>query len=295
VILEVVRTFVDVRRAEEEISIRETNVASLQKQVEAASDRFRVGEVTRTDVAQAEARAAGSLAELAAARARLATARAQYEAVVGRVPVQLAAPPPPPGAPANLQEAVTEAMSRSPEVSAARAAETAASEQVGVARGQYRPRFGWSANAGLQESYQDRTFRDTNVGASLELTVPIYQGGLLASRTREAELAANRARYDRLSAERGVTAQVTSAWHSLIAAREAAAASESRVAAARIALDGAEQELAVGTRTTLDVLDQERELLDARVNLNDAQRNAYVAAHQLLGAIGRLTPEAFGR
>jgi outer membrane protein len=186
-------------------------------------------------------------------------------------------------------------MSRNPEVAPPRAAETAAAEQIGVARGQYRPRFGWSANAGVQEAYRDDTFRDTNVGASLELTIPIYQGGLLSSRTREAELRANRARFDRLTAERGVTARVTSAWHALLAAREATTASESRVAAARIALDGAEQELAVGTRTTLDVLDQERELLDARLGLIGAERNAYVAAHELLAAIGRLSAGDFRR
>ena len=117
----------------------------------------------------------------------------------------------------------------------------------------------------MQETYQDQSFRDTNLGLSAELSIPLYQGGLLNSRTRQARLESDRARYNRMSVERDVTAQVTSAWHTVIAAREAIAASISQVDAAEVALEGAEQELAVGTRITLDVLDQERELLEARL------------------------------
>lgn len=294
-VLSVVSAFVDVRRAEQEVEIRERNVSALQQQVQAATDRFDVGEVTRTDVAQAEARKAASEAELARARAARAAARAAYERLVGRPPIQLAEPPAAPPLPGTLEDAIAAASAGNPQIVAARAEETAAEEGIDVARGNLRPRLGIVGSTGLQETYQDRTFRDTNTGLFAELSIPLFQGGLLSSRTRAARLESDRARYARMAVERDVTAQVTSAWHEVIAAREAIAASESRVAAAEVALEGATQELAVGTRITLDVLDQERELLEAQLGLVDAQRAAYIAAHQLLAAMGRLRPEAIGQ
>jgi outer membrane protein len=294
-ILDVVTVFMDVRRAEQELAIRDNNVASLRQQVQAATDRFDVGEVTRTDVAQAQARFAGAEANLSAARANLAAARAAFEQIVGRPGVQLAEPPAAPAVPNGLDVAVAAAMQENPQVIAARAAAQAAEEGVGVARGALRPRVGIVANGGLQETYQDDSFRDTNVGVAAEVSIPIYTGGVASSRTREARLLAERARFDSMAAERAVTAQVTSAWHAVIAARQGITASQSRVEAAEIALEGAEQELAVGTRITLDVLDQERELLEAQLGLVDSRRTEYVAVHQLLAAVGRLRPEIIGR
>jgi outer membrane protein len=294
-ILSVVTAYVDVRRAEEVVQIRETNVNSLGQQVQAARDRFDVGEVTRTDVAQAEARKAGSESDLAAARAELSAARATYEQVVGRSPVQLAPPPPAPELPPTVEQAIDLARSNNLQLVSARAQEVAAEKGIDIAKGSLRPRVGIVGSAGVQESYQDQTFRDTNLGLTAELSIPLYQGGLLNSRTRQARLESDRARYGRMSVEREVTAQVTSAWHTVIAAREAATASEAQVAAAEVALEGAEQELAVGTRITLDVLDQERELLEAQLGRVNAQRAYYLATHRLLAAIGRLRPGIIGR
>lgn len=294
-ILSVVTAFVDVRRAEQEVEIRQTNVSSLEQQVRAANDRFEVGEVTRTDVAQAQAREAGSESELAASRANLEATRAGYEQLVGRPPVQLAPPPPAPPLPGTLDEAISTAKGSNPQLLASRALETAAEEGIDIAKGSLRPRLGVVGSAGMQETYKDKTFRDTNMGLTFELAIPLYQGGLLSSRTRAARLESDRARYNRFAVERDVTAQVTTAWHAVIASREAIAASNSRVAAAEVALEGAKQELAVGTRITLDVLDQERELLDARLGLVDAERSNYIATHQLLAAMGKLRLEAMAR
>jgi outer membrane protein len=294
-VLAVVTAYVDVRRAEREVSIRETNVDSLRQQVQAARDRFEVGEVTRTDVAQAEARAAGSEGELAAARSELESARATYEQIVGRPPIQLADLPAIPQIPGSLDEAIAAARSANPALVAARAQETAAEDGIDIAKGEARPRVGIVGSAGMIETYQDQTFRDTNVGITAQVTIPLYQGGLLGSKTRTARLEAERARYDRMAIEREVTARTTSAWHLVLAAREAIAASRSRVAAAEVALEGAEQELAVGTRITLDVLDQERELLEAQLGLVESERALYLAIHQLLAAVGRLRPEQIGR
>jgi len=290
-VLQVVTVFMDVRRAEREVEIRGRNVSSLGQQVRAARDRFDVGDVTRTDVAQAEAREGASKAELAAATSRRARAHADYEQVVGRPPVQLAAPPHTPVLPASLDEAIAVARANNPAVAAARARETQSERGVDIARGRLAPQFDLVGNAGFVESRQDDTFRDSNVGLVAEFRFPLFDSGLLQSRTRGAQLEADRARYDRMAVERSITAQVTASWNQLIAAREEIAASISRVSAAEIALEGAEQELAVGERITLDVLDQERELLEAQLGQVDAERAAYMAAHELLAAMGELRPE----
>lgn len=287
-VLNVVTVFMDVRRAEREVEIRERNVMALGQQVKAARDRFDVGEVTRTDVAQAEAREGASKAELASATSRRAKARADYERIVGRPPVQLADPPAPPAIPATLEEAIAVARANNPAIVAARAREAGSERGVDIARGRLGPQLDVTASAGLVESRQDSTFRDSNLGLSAELRFPLFDSGLLQSRSRGAQLEADRARYERMAIERTVSAQVTTAWNQLIAAREEIAASASRVAAAEVALEGAQQELAVGERITLDVLDQERELLDAQLGQVEAESAAYIAAHELLAAMGEL-------
>lgn len=294
-ILDVVAAFIDVRRGERELAIREDNVASLKQQVQAAKDRFDVGEVTRTDIAQAEARLAGAEGSLAGARSGLEAARAAFERIVGRPPVQLADPPPPPALPATLDDAVAEALRGNPQVAAARAAAQAAEAGVDVSRGALRPRLGLVGRAGMQETRQDQTFRDTSLAVTAELSIPLYTGGFAGSKTRESSLDADRARFEAVAVERAVAAQVASLWHAVAAARQSIAASRSQVAAAEVALEGAKQELAVGTRITLDVLDQERELREAQLGLINAERSEYVAVHEFLASLGRLTPELMAR
>lgn len=290
-VLTVVTAYMDVRYAESELAIRESNVDALREQVRAAKDRFDVGEVTRTDVAQAEAREAAAQAQLASARSRLARVRAVYEQVVGLPAVQLSAPPAAPALPGTLEQALQIARAENPNIMAAKAREVQGERGVDVARGRMGPKLDLVGTAGLVETYQDDSFRDTNFVAGLEFSFPLFDSGLLQSRTRGAELESDRARYERMAIERQITAQVTSAWHQVVAAREEIRASMSQVAAAEIALEGAKQELAVGERITLDVLDQEQELLEARLGLIDAERAAYVATHELLAAMGDLKPE----
>jgi outer membrane protein len=294
VILQVVTAYMDVRRGEQEVKIRETNVDSLRTQVRAAKDRFQAGEVTRTDVAQAESQEAASEGQLAQARAGLAAARASYQRIVGREPVQLANPPAAPQLPGTLQEALSAAQAENPDVAAAKAQEVAAQRGIDVAKGDLMPKFDLVGNAGGTDTIQDQTYRDTSVALSAQIKIPLYEGGLLSSKTRQSRLEADRARYARMAAERQATAETTTAWHNLIAAREAITAAQARVTAAQVALEGATQELAVGTRITLDVLDQERELLAAQLAQVDSERAAYLAAHQLLAATGRLRAEAIG-
>lgn len=291
-VLRTVTAFMDVRRADREVEIRQSNVSALTEQVKAAKDRFDVGEVTRTDVAQAEARKAASEADLAAATSRRGKAYADYEQIVGRAPVQLAAPPALPVLPGTLDEAVSVAKTNNPSIMAARARETQGEKGVDVARGRLMPQFDLVGSAGYVSTQQDQTFNDSNVGLAAEFRFPLFDSGLLSSRTRSAQLDADRAKYERMAVERQVSAQVATAWHQVVAARGEIAASVSRVAAAEVALEGSKQELAVGERITLDVLDQERELLEAQLGQVDAERIAYLAAHELLAAMGELRPEA---
>lgn len=294
-VLNVVTVFMDVRRADREVEIRQSNVTALTEQVKAAKDRFDAGEVTRTDVAQAEARKAGSEAELAAATSRRGKAYASYEQIVGRAPLQLAAPPVVPVLPGTLDEAIAVAKANNPSIMAARAREAQGEKGVDAARGRLAPQFDLVGNAGFVSTQQDQRFDDSNVGLSAEFRFPLFDSGLLTSRTRGAQLDADRAKYERMAVERQVTAQVSTAWHQVVAAREEISASISRVAAARIALEGAQQELAVGERITLDVLDQERELLDAQLGQVDSERSSYMAAHDLLAAMGELRPEMIAK
>jgi outer membrane protein len=295
VILSVVTAYVDVRRGEQEVRIRETNVDSLRTQVRAAKDRFQAGEVTRTDVAQAESQEAASEGQLAQARAGLAAARASYQRIVGRPAVQLADPPATPLLPATLDEALSAAQADNPDLATARAQEIAAQKGIDVAKGDLMPKLDIIGNAGGTDTIVDQTYRDTSVGLTAQIRIPLYEGGLLSSKTRQSRLEADRARYNRMAIERQATADTTTAWHNLIAAREAITASQSRVTAAEVAMEGVTQELAVGTRITLDVLDQERELLAAQLAQVDSERAAYLAAHQLLAATGRLKADAIGK
>jgi outer membrane protein len=171
-ILDVVTAFMDVRRAEEEFRIRSENVDALKQQVKAASDRFTVGEVTRTDVAQAQSRAAGSESALAASRARLAAARANYEKLVGHPGIQLDAPPAPPAIPATLDQAIAAALRDNPDLAARRAAEGRAEGGVAIAKGGLRPKLDIVGSAGLQDTYADNNLQDTNAALRAELKEP---------------------------------------------------------------------------------------------------------------------------
>lgn len=294
-ILDVIRVFLGVRRAEEALTIRGANVDALALHVQAANDRFDVGEVTRTDVSQAQARAAGSRASLLQARADLASARAEFVELVGREPVQLAAPPPPPQLPGSLEAAIAWALEGNNELTASRARETSAEADSRAVRGDARPAIDLVGRAGWRENYWERTLRDTDASIVAELRAPIFKGGELRSRKRAAQLRADQARFERMAAERAVIQDVTQVWHELNSFRETVDAARAQVEAAEVALEGTQQELAVGERITLDVLDQEAELLDARLALIDAERNAYVSTHELLAVTGRLTRETLSR
>ena len=304
-ILNVVTAYVDVLRDREAIRIRANSVALLEEQLRAATDRFDVGFATRTDVKQAEARVQGARASLAGAEAQLQASLSLYEVFVGQAAGDLVAVPDSPALPESYEAALSFALAENPDLNALRQSEKAAEQAVRSAKGESRPSLSIVGTASAQETFDIEAtsisptqgivtlppdnYRDTQVRVLAQGSVPLFQGGILRSRVKAARLEREQARLQTINAERQITASVAQAWYSTIAAEQAIEASELQVEAAEIAYEGAQEELSVGTRTTLDVLDQEQQLLEARLGLINAERDAYVAAHQLLRAMGQLS------
>ena len=304
-VLNVVTAYVDVLRDREAMRIRANSVALLEEQLRAATDRFDVGFATRTDVKQAEARLQGARASLAGAEAQLEASLSIYELFVGQPAGDLVPVPDAPTLPVSFEASLQSAIADNPDLKALRQAERAAEQAVKSAKGATRPSVSIVGSASVQETFdQEATalsptmgtitlpadnYRDTQLRLLAQGTIPLFQGGVLRSRIRAARLERDQARLQTINAERQISASIAQAWYSNIAAEQAITASERQVEAAEIAYEGAQEELSVGTRTTLDVLDQEQQLLEARLGLINARRDAYVASHQLLRAMGKLS------
>ena len=289
-ILQVITAYMDVRRDRDTVDIRQNNVEVASEQERAAKDRFEVGVVTRTDVSLSTANLEGARAALASAEAALEASVANYTYLTGLVPSDLAPPPPVPTLPASLEEAIGLGLESNPDMIAARHSERAAMEAIEAARAQGRPTVNLVGTAQTQRGYYSARDVDTSsVSGVIQGSIPIMTGGLVKSQTRAARLQRDQARRQIDLLDRSIRAQVASAWYGYEATLRAIEASKRQVDAAEIAYDGAKEELAVGVRTTLDVLDQEQQLFEARLALVQSERDAYVAAHQLLRATGQLT------
>jgi outer membrane protein len=293
VLLGVVQSYVDVRRDQERLRISQENVAVLNRQLEEARARFEVGEITRTDVAQAEARQAASRANLASAQASLAISRANYAAIVGQNPGELA--PEPSLAkllPASVDEAFTRAQANNGAVLAAGYSERASRARVAAARAQRRPTVSLRGGLGVSgdANGDDSPFQDYDraLSVSVAASVPIFTGGLTNSQVRQAAERNNAARIAIEGARRDVLQDVAQAWNQLLGQRANLIANEEQVRAARIAFEGTREEAQVGLRTTLDVLNAEQELRTAELALVTARHDEYVAGALVLSAMGDL-------
>lgn len=291
VMVGVIQAYADVLRDMEILRIRQENLQVLRRQLEESNARFEVGEITRTDVAQSEARVAQSEADLAQSQAQLAVSRAAYGAMVGQAPANLEALPPLQGVPADYETALDAALVQNPTVRSAQYALAAAEANVAAARAEYRPTVGLNASYGGTSdklSGFDLTDRTAfNAGASVR--VPLFTGGLNRSRVNQSLERANAAQIQVEGQRRTVMQSVSSAYAQAVSARSSLIAGEQAVRAASVAAEGVRQEAQVGLRTTLDVLNQELELRNAQVTLASARRNEYVAQAQLLAAMGRLS------
>lgn len=289
VLQSVIQAYVDVQRDMDILRIRQDNLQVLRRQLEEASARFEVGEITRTDVAQAEARLAQSESDLAGAQAQLSVSRAAYAAVVGQTPTNLEAPPPLPGVPTDFDDALDVGLAENPNLIAAEYQLRGAEARVAAARGQYLPSASLNASYGGSSRLNDfDPFERTSLNVTANLSVPLFTGGLNRSRVAQALEEANAAQINVEGERREVLRTVSAAYAQMVSAQSSLQAGEEAVRAARIAAEGVRQEAQVGLRTTLDVLNQELELRSAEVNLVSARRNHYVAQAALLAAMGRL-------
>lgn len=290
VLVQVIQAYADVLRDTEILRIRQENVGVLRRQLSEARARFDAGEVTRTDVAQAEARLAQSEADLASAQAQLSVSRATYAAIVGQSPTELQPLPPLPGVPTDFDAALDIALAENPGVLAALYDQRAAEAAVAAARAEYGPSvrlsasYGGTANDLSTFDLSDRT----SFQAGATLSVPLFSGGLNASRVSAALERANAAQIGVEGERRQVLQNVSSAYAQVVSARSGMTAGEQAVRAARVAAEGVRLEAQEGLRTTLDVLNAELEVRAAEVALVSARRNEYVAQAQLLAAMGRL-------
>jgi outer membrane protein len=293
VMRDVVIGYANLRRDLDGVAIRRQNNATLTRQLEEARVRFEVGDITRTDVAQVEARFAASKTALASAEARAAASLSAIERLIGQLPTDVRPQFTLTQAPASIEQAVALARASNPDIVAARFGEAIAKAGARVIEAENRPRATLQASAAgaLDQGFEGN--RGGNVGVTARLSVPLYTGGVVRSRVSEALGNANAARLSALDVERQVVEGVSNAWRQAQVAREAVASTTEQVNAARIAFEGAQLEQSVGLRTTLDVLIQQQELLEAELARAGADRDLQVATTSLVAATGTLSPDAF--
>ncbi|WP_246107410.1 TolC family outer membrane protein [Puniceibacterium confluentis] len=293
ILLRAVQAFMEVRRTTETVSLRQNNLRLITQELRAAEDRFDVGEVTRTDVALAQARLAASRSALSAAQGDLAVAQEEYRVATGRRPGALNSPRSVPQLPANVSAARAVAMRSHPDLLGAQYAVSVNEISVLRAKAAMKPTVKLQGQLGITENFDSSAFSrggSVSIGAS----GPIYQGGRLSSLVRQAMANRDSARAQLQLARLNIEQNVATAYVQLQVARSSRAASADQVRAAQIAFDGVREEATLGARTTLDVLDAEQELLNARASQISASVDEYVAAYAVLFSMGVLTADQLG-
>ncbi len=299
----VVGAYMDVIRDESIVDLNRAQVGVLSVNLEATRDRFEIGDLTRTDVAQSEARLALATSSLESARANLIRSKEIYIQLVGRVPGQLEAPPPLPNLPETPDAAVTVALDSNPDLLAAKEQREAALFDRKAANAARLPTvsvFTSTAYSNALNSISSNIpgFAADNSSltgqAGVRATIPIYQGGQPAAQIRQAQARFGQALELEIAAEREAIAQTRASYASWKASQEVITASERAVSANELSLEGTRAENSVGNRTILDILNAEQELLNSKVQLVTARRNAYVAAFTLLAAMGRAEARDLG-
>ncbi|MCB2047184.1 MAG: TolC family outer membrane protein [Novosphingobium sp.] len=299
---QVVAAYMDVILQEAIVGLRNNQVDVLGVNLRATRDRFEIGDLTRTDVAQSQARMALAQGDARTASANLAGARETYIRLVGSPPGTLAAPPPLPNLPNSPEEAVAIALENNPDLIAAKEQAQAAEYDIDVAGAGRLPKVSLYSQGGYNDYFGtlggslipdlSQTDKTAQVGARLSL--PIFQGGRPAAQRRRAQALASAALESEIAAERDVIAQTRAAYSAWIASRELIDSSQVAVDAAELSLEGVRAENTVGNRTILNILDAEQELITAQVRLVTARRNAYVAGFSLLAAMGRAEARDLG-
>ncbi|MES2002158.1 MAG: TolC family outer membrane protein [Pseudomonadota bacterium] len=293
-----VTAYMDVIRDRAIVELNQNNVKVLDTNLQATQDRFQIGDLTRTDVAQSEARLQLGRSLLATTQGQLIASEATYRQVVGHDPGQLAPPPPLPPLPTTPDEAVRIALSDNPRLIAITREAAAAGYDVRSIRGSRLPSLSGVLSGSYVNTVQGDTFGFPAVGTvltvGLQSRIPIYQGGLPAARIRQAQAIEGQTLEQVVGTERAVVQATSAAFANYDAAQRAIAAQTVAVQANELALEGNRAEQSVGTRTIIEVLNAEQELLNSQVALVTAKRNAYVAGFQLLNAMGQAEAQDLG-
>lgn len=289
VFLSVIQAFLDVVRDQATLELSINNEQVLRKQLDATSDQFRVGSVTRTDVAQAEARLAGATASRLQAEGNLQVSRANYERAVGHLPGKLTQPDLHPTLPTTRDDAINLAATKNPNVVAAVFAEDAARDQVDIVRGQLLPSLNLvgDLNRTIDAQFAHETIKSGSLIA--RVTVPLYESGSVYSQTRQAQQVVGQRFSQTDDARRASVQGATQAFEQVTAGRAQVVSLRATITAAQIALEGVREEATVGSRTVLDVLNAEQELFTDQVQLVTTQHDLAVAEFTLASQIGRLT------
>lgn len=299
----VVASYLDVIRDQAIAELNAGNVRALETNLEASRDRFQVGDLTRTDVAQSQARLATAQSQLQTALAQLDVSKQNYLRDIGVFPTDLRAPAPLAGLPATPDDAVDLAIVNSPQLIAAKAQSNASNYDIRVAAASRLPRLSvvTSSNynnylGSLGSSVPGFSIQQSQQTATLGLsaTVPLYQGGAPTARVRQTQALFSQSLEQIVLIERSVVATTRSAFSRHVAAQAVIQSAEVAVKANELALEGVQAENSVGTRSVLEVLNAEQELLNSRTLLVTARRDAYVASFSLLAAIGRAEARELG-
>lgn len=289
VLLGAVTAYMNVVRDQAILKLNISNEQVLRRQLQATRDRFKVGEITRTDVYQAEARLAGSTADRIKAEGNLEISRAAYRNVIGRAPAKLSRPGKRGDLPAAKIDTVEAALKGNWNLLAADFDARAGRDKVDEIKGELLPSLDLNGSASRSLNAVGEDYRSDSYKAFLTLTVPLYQSGSVYSRLREARQKAAELRRNTDQARRDAVEAAARAWEGLQTTRARISSFKSQIKAAEVALEGVQREASVGSRTVLDVLDAEQELLNARVSFVGAQRDEVVAVFDLMGAMGRMT------
>ena len=277
------------------VEVQKSNVRVLEQTLKQTNDRFNVGEVTRTDVAQSEAQLAAGRTQLLTAESNLVTTKANFRRIIGNEPEALA-----PGSPVDrflpksLPGAVDLSLTENPNVTAAMYGIDVSYLQVKVSEGALLPTV--VLQGSVQQSYEQTLtfYRQFGASAIAQVNVPIYQGGAEYSLIRQSKETLAQQRLNLEQVRDQTRSNVVTAWGQLVAGKAQVASAQSQVSASEIALNGVREEAKAGQRTTLDVLNAQQALVNARVALVTAQHDRVVASYSVLNSVGRLAPQVLG-
>lgn len=288
VLMEAVTAYMDVLRDEAVLKLNQSNELVLRRQLEASKDRFEVGEVTRTDVAQAEARLSRAIADKIQANGFLSMSRAAYRMTIGDHPGTLKSVGAVKGLPKNKQQSILLAKYNNPEILMLTHQERGAKSAIKKAEGALYPTIDLDGEIKRKDEATSRTSISEEASIIATISLPLYEGGAVSARIRSAKQDWAHARRNLDLAMSKVEQDAAQSWESYVTSKARVDALSSEVRAAQIALDGVKQEAEVGSRSVLDVLDAGQEVLDARVNLVRARRKVTVAGYRLRRSVGSL-------